>query len=224
LGTLQQFMRKVEEFINQEETISALTKAKTGTPRDRSDDSKEEESSSRKKRKGKRIPKTSEKKFEPFRGKSQSQDQKWTPLNATLSTVLMEAFRWPARMRTPLEKCNNQKFCEYHDDHGHQTEDCIFLRKEIEILIRNGKLVKFLASERRNDNDSRTSPQPGRIAPPPRRALIEDERDQKEGHDRRGERERRSERGAGRGDQSNPQNQLIVREIHTVFGGLAGGG
>jgi hypothetical protein len=72
LGTLQQFMRKVEEFVNQEETISALTKSKMGNFHDRFDDMKEKESSTKKKRKGGRSPKASEKKIEPFQGKNQS--------------------------------------------------------------------------------------------------------------------------------------------------------
>jgi hypothetical protein len=72
LGTLQQFMRKAEELINQEETISALTKAKAGNPWDWSGDAKEEVPSLRKKTKGRRSPKASEKKFEPFRGQTQS--------------------------------------------------------------------------------------------------------------------------------------------------------
>jgi hypothetical protein len=133
------------------------------------------------------------------------------------------AFTRPPKMRTPPERCNNQKFCEYYDDHGHQTEDCIILRKEIEILIRNGKLVKFVATEKISENDTQDSPQQRRIAPPPRRALIEDGRDSKEGREHRGERERRNKEGMNRGDQPNPQNQLIIREIHTVFEGLAGG-
>jgi hypothetical protein len=62
LGTLQQFMRKAGEFINQEETISALTKSKTGNSHDRSDE-KEEEFSTKKKRK---ALKESKKKIEPF--------------------------------------------------------------------------------------------------------------------------------------------------------------
>jgi hypothetical protein len=86
-----------------------LTKAKVGNPWDRSGDAKEEVSSSRKKMKGGRSPKASERKFEPFPRQSQSQDQKWTPLNVTLSTVLMEikrdlGFRWSIEMRTPPEK------------------------------------------------------------------------------------------------------------------------
>jgi hypothetical protein len=56
LGALQQFMRKAEEFVNQEETISTLTKSKMGNSNNRSDD--KEEFSTRKKRK---APKASEK-------------------------------------------------------------------------------------------------------------------------------------------------------------------
>jgi hypothetical protein len=59
---------------------------------------------------------------------------------------------------------------------------------------------------------------------PPRKALLEDGLDLKEGRERRGERERRNEEGTTKRDQPYPQNQLIVREIHTIFGGLAGGG
>jgi hypothetical protein len=62
LGTLQQFMRKAEELVNQEETINALTKSKTRSSHNRSDD-KEEDFSTKKKRKAAKV---SEKKTEPF--------------------------------------------------------------------------------------------------------------------------------------------------------------
>jgi hypothetical protein len=84
LGTFQQFMRKVEEFVNLEETISVLTKKKV--KREEEED-KEKEFSTKKKRK---TPKMSEKRVEPFQGRNQSQGQRWTPLNATLSIVFME--------------------------------------------------------------------------------------------------------------------------------------
>jgi hypothetical protein len=57
-------------------------------------------------------------------------------------------FNWLTKMKTPLEKRDGQKFYEYHDNHGHQNKDCIILRREIEILLQNRKLVKFLAGER----------------------------------------------------------------------------
>jgi hypothetical protein len=62
------------------------------------------------------------------------------------------SFRWPAKMRTSPHKCNGQRYCEYHNDHGHLTEDCITLRREIEIFIQKGKLIKFLAGEKGRGN------------------------------------------------------------------------
>jgi hypothetical protein len=66
---------------------------------------------------------------------------------------------------------------------------------------------------------------------PSRKASLEDQHDRKERqeHSRgprrsRREHERRSEEGVNNEDQPRPQNQLIVREIHTISGGLAGGG
>ena len=44
-------------------------------------------------------------------------------------------------------KRDSTKYCEFHRDHGHQTDDCIQLRKEIEYPIRRGHLRYFVASE-----------------------------------------------------------------------------
>ena len=41
-------------------------------------------------------------------------------------------------MRTIPGKRDSTKYCEFHRDHGHQTDNCIQLRKEIEYLIRCG--------------------------------------------------------------------------------------
>ena len=50
-------------------------------------------------------------------------------------------------MRTNPTKRDNTKNCEFHRDHGHRTDDCIQLRKEIEYLIRRGYLRRYIASE-----------------------------------------------------------------------------
>ncbi|XP_057963961.1 uncharacterized protein LOC131155067 [Malania oleifera] len=39
------------------------------------------------------------------------------------------------------------KFCAFHRDHGHDTEECIQFKKEIEALIRRGYLSKFIKKE-----------------------------------------------------------------------------
>jgi hypothetical protein len=75
-----------------------------------------------------------------------------TPLNTSMTKVFMEIksdpnFKLPTKMRTHSKKRTNQRFCEYYNDHGHMTEDCISLHHEIENFIRNGKLVRFLVEE-----------------------------------------------------------------------------
>ncbi|GKE06444.1 hypothetical protein Tco_1398462 [Tanacetum coccineum] len=43
-------------------------------------------------------------------------------------------------MTTPIEKRNNNKFCEFHGEVGHTTDECMHLRRQIEELIKAGKL------------------------------------------------------------------------------------
>ncbi|XP_057969426.1 uncharacterized protein LOC131158574 [Malania oleifera] len=76
----------------------------------------------------------------------------YTPLNVSRSELLMQIRKkdyvsWPDPMRTPLHKRNTSKFCAFHRDHGHDTEECIQLKKEIEALIRKGYLSKFIKKE-----------------------------------------------------------------------------
>ncbi|GJR57222.1 reverse transcriptase domain-containing protein [Tanacetum coccineum] len=42
-------------------------------------------------------------------------------------------------MTTPVEKRNNNKFCEFHGEVGH-TDECMHLKRQIKELIKNGKL------------------------------------------------------------------------------------
>ena len=50
-------------------------------------------------------------------------------------------------MRSNPTKRDNTRYCEFHRNHRHRTDDCIQLRKEIEYLIRRGYLRRFVASE-----------------------------------------------------------------------------
>ena len=42
---------------------------------------------------------------------------------------------------------DDTKYYEFHRGHGHRTDDCIQLRKEIEYLIRHGHLRRYVAQE-----------------------------------------------------------------------------
>ena len=66
--------------------------------------------------------------------------RRFTPLTVAVSPVLREVqheqfLRWPSQMRSDPAKRDNTRYCEFHRDYGHRTDDCIQLRKEIEYLI-----------------------------------------------------------------------------------------
>ncbi|GJR53530.1 hypothetical protein Tco_1404051 [Tanacetum coccineum] len=61
-----------------------------------------------------------------------------------------------AKKYTPPHRQDKTRYCEFHGDHGHDTNNCIDLRKEIEACIRNGRL-SHLAKGARAQNNIQTS-------------------------------------------------------------------
>nr|GEW97577.1 reverse transcriptase domain-containing protein [Tanacetum cinerariifolium] len=53
-------------------------------------------------------------------------------------------FQVPPPMVTPVEKRSSNKFCDFHNDKGHNTDECMQLKKQIEELIRAGKLSHLI--------------------------------------------------------------------------------
>nr|GFB10534.1 reverse transcriptase domain-containing protein [Tanacetum cinerariifolium] len=47
-------------------------------------------------------------------------------------------------MVTPVEKRNSNKFYDFHNDKGHSTDECMQLKKQIEELVRAGKLSHLI--------------------------------------------------------------------------------
>ncbi|GAV58707.1 hypothetical protein CFOL_v3_02240, partial [Cephalotus follicularis] len=52
--------------------------------------------------------------------------------------------QWPENLRSPAERRDVEKYCRYHRDHGHDTEECRQLKNQIEDLIRRGHLCKYV--------------------------------------------------------------------------------
>ena len=76
--------------------------------------------------------------------------QRFTPLTASVSQVLHEVrneqfLRWPAQMKSDPATRDNTKYCEFHRDYGHRTDNCIQLRREIEYLIQRRYLRRFIS-------------------------------------------------------------------------------
>ncbi|PSR88450.1 Beta-porphyranase [Actinidia chinensis var. chinensis] len=73
------------------------------------------------------------------------------PLNAPVAQVLSEIkheefVKWPGKIKTDPQKRNRNKYCEFHRDHGHNTEDCFQLKEQIADLIKRGYLRKYVAN------------------------------------------------------------------------------
>jgi hypothetical protein len=137
-------MDKVEEFINQEETLKSM--ASSRLPRETAPEKKMKEF-----RKADGEEQRHVKKFK---------DYNFTPLNAEISEVLMEikkdpAFREPQKIPGNPPYRNAGKYCDFHKQAGHYTEGCVTLRLLIEEFIMNGKLVRFLGEQRNQLGNNR---------------------------------------------------------------------
>ncbi|GKD15282.1 hypothetical protein Tco_1199689 [Tanacetum coccineum] len=57
---------------------------------------------------------------------------------------LQGKFKPPPPMVTPVEKRSSNKFYDFHNDKGYSTDECMQLKKQIEELVRAGKLSHLI--------------------------------------------------------------------------------
>ncbi|GJR24323.1 reverse transcriptase domain-containing protein [Tanacetum coccineum] len=68
------------------------------------------------------------------------QDQPKRHVSERKSDFRAGKFKPPPPMVTPVEKRSSNKFCDFHNDKGHSTDECIQLKKQIEELVQASKL------------------------------------------------------------------------------------
>ncbi|KAL7586986.1 hypothetical protein Lser_V15G37217 [Lactuca serriola] len=83
--------------------------------------------------------------------------------------------RWPKRDSKSTTWKDKSKWCAYHEDFCHMTEDCISLRKEINYLLSKGHLKEILmrkreTSKENSQDDHRIRKKPG--SPPSDARII----------------------------------------------------
>ncbi|XP_052172205.1 uncharacterized protein LOC127788136 [Diospyros lotus] len=102
-----------------------------------------------------------EKKKHPKERKNEDQREKhhprwdlsgFTPLNAPRWEILAtikgkDYLKKPRPMKAPSDKRNQNKYCRFHRDHGHDTEECHQLKEEIQELINRGFLRSYVAKK-----------------------------------------------------------------------------
>ena len=63
------------------------------------------------------------------------------PVHRVLEKIKNEPyFKWPNKMAGESTRRNQNFYCQYHQDHGHTTEDCRNLWNYLDQLVREGKL------------------------------------------------------------------------------------
>ena len=65
---------------------------------------------------------------------------------------------FPGKLKGDPSKRSKDKYCRFHRDHGHDTANCYDLKQQIEALIRQGKLQRFI-SKGRKDQPQEQAPQ-----------------------------------------------------------------
>uniref|UniRef100_A0A2N9FYU7 Reverse transcriptase domain-containing protein n=1 Tax=Fagus sylvatica TaxID=28930 RepID=A0A2N9FYU7_FAGSY len=98
----------------------------------------------------------------------------FTPLNAPVDHIFMQimndpALKWPSKLLTDPDKRPRDKYCRFHRDHGHNIEDCYDLKRQIEELIKQGKLQRFIEKGQREGRPqgARQQRPPGEAPPRP---------------------------------------------------------
>ncbi|XP_022880773.1 uncharacterized protein LOC111398048 [Olea europaea var. sylvestris] len=59
----------------------------------------------------------------------------------------------PSTLESPPDTRDKNKYCDFHRDHGHTTEDCLALKREIEALIKRRFLSSYISNDKRPRNN-----------------------------------------------------------------------
>ncbi|GJT98772.1 reverse transcriptase domain-containing protein [Tanacetum coccineum] len=97
--------------------------------------------------------------FSPYRGPNHGllSSMSKSPREILAIEKVARSFEQPPLMLGSKRSRDMSKFCYFHEDHGHDTNDCRQLRSQIEEAVRSGQLshlVKGIKKERTKTSDS----------------------------------------------------------------------
>ncbi|CAA0832647.1 Unknown protein, partial [Striga hermonthica] len=151
--TYDEVLRRCRKYINLEETEAEFAKLEElgrGESRKEKAVSPKRKASPRREGRAKQDRGREDRwKDRPISGGKRFHD--YTPLNAKVAEVLMAMEKgidgkyvtWPrSRFEGPTQP-KSRRYCRFHKEYGHTTEDCRHLKDEIERLIRAGHLKEF---------------------------------------------------------------------------------
>ena len=78
-----------------------------------------------------------------------------------------EALTYPGKLKRDPNRCSKDKYFRFHRDHGHDTADCCDLKQQIEALIKQGKLQRFVRKEKTDQPPQEQNPRRDNERPRP---------------------------------------------------------
>ncbi|XP_030925415.1 uncharacterized protein LOC115952388 [Quercus lobata] len=140
--TMAEALLKAQKYMNAEEALAAIDGVK------KNKEKKKEKEDNRRGQKRDRADRQNDD------GNRRREDKnprsvKFTPLIMPVDQILTKirdepSLKWPRPLHSALGLRDKRKYCRFHKDHGHYTEDCKDLKEQIEELIRNGKLQQYI--------------------------------------------------------------------------------
>ena len=164
--TMSEVLYRVTKYMNVEDSLSA--REEKPKKRERQDDIQQDQG----RKKARAGDRRDERRPKPPGGRFTS----FTPLTAPVDQVLIqikdeEALTYLGKLKGDPNRRSKDKYCRFHQDHGHDTADCYDLKQQIETLIKQGKLQRFVRKERADQPHQEQNPRRDNERP---RTLIGD--------------------------------------------------
>ncbi|XP_052192778.1 uncharacterized protein LOC127801573 [Diospyros lotus] len=140
--TFTEALARANKYINAEEVM----KVKRAEQPDRKEREKEKKKPAPEQKTDYRPSRAPDR---PSFGGARGSPVNYTPLNTSRAEILLALedknyLRRPSPLKSPPNTRSKKKYCRFHRDHGHDTEDCIQLKEEIQELINRGYLRDFV--------------------------------------------------------------------------------
>ena len=145
-ATMEKLYRRADKFSTLEDNIRAASQTVMITAQNTKSAAKGPSEQKRSQGKSQKLPDGhSEKKKDP---------PQFIALNIAYDRLLplirdLPDFKWPPPMRAGSDQRNRSLRCDYHRDHGHETNQCQSLKFMMERLIRAGHLRRYLRESTR---------------------------------------------------------------------------
>ena len=139
--TMAEMLLRAQKYMNAEDAIVTIKDVEKPGDKGRKDDKRRGQ---KRKRPDRQITDVNRRKDDKGTRKV-----KFTLLVMLVDKILMQIkdehyLKWSRPLHSSLNIRDKNKYCRFHKDHGHYTEDCRDLKEQIEELIQKGKLQKYV--------------------------------------------------------------------------------